>query len=160
MFQAKCATLDDWLKVRDFYRAFKHSHWGSRIDVPEEEFEQWFLGSLIKPQEVGVVITEDREGRIVAMAVLQATMMYTQGKGYCPHTFVRGVYVDYARAGKAGGDVMHQAMLDWGRKRGHEAIYGHVRDSFRLKAVERRYGYKLWNLVVGRPLREEDGNDG
>lgn len=160
MFRSRSATLDDWLKVRDFYRDFKESHWGSRIDVPEEEFEQWFLSSLLRPSEVGVVLVENECGNIVAMAVLQATLMYTQGKGYRPHTFVRGVYVDYPRAGKQGGDLMHQAMLDWGRQRGHEAIYGHVRDTFRLKAVERRYGYRLWNLVVGRPLEEEEKSDG
>ena len=154
------ASLDDWPVVLAFYRHFKAQPFGNRIDVVEDELRALFIAAQSHPHLFGFVLSRRADdGRICALSVLKATSNKVSGRGYFPHTFVEGSFVDYPVAGAAGGREHHRAMLAWGRERGHVAIYGYVREGFKLGAIEARYGYKPWNFVIGRPIPPQPGPD-
>lgn len=155
--QFSCATLDDWKDVRALWEAFRNSRHGSRIEVSDAELRDYFSASLVN-ENAGVLLgRQDGElrGLLVVKAVLQADSR--QGMRLVPATFIAGVYVT-PHAGLAFSDAFFCFLDGWSHARRHLLQIGNARppqegvNNYKLRAVERRYGFKLSHMVVERQL--------
>lgn len=147
------ATLDHWPRLQEFYRDFCVSPYAGRFDLDFEGFERYFKLSLVNPKYALICVAEGRE--IVGVTVVYENYAHNIHHGLVPQTFIHVCHIKPS-ASRAAGDMMNKAIETWGRFFGHNYITANVRvnakNPFKLRAVDKRYGFKPQYMVIGRPI--------
>lgn len=147
------ATLNDWPDLRKFYDDFTRSPYRERFDLDFDGFERYFKLSLVNPKYALICVRE--AGELVGVTVVYENYAHNIHLGLVPQTFIHVCHIKPS-ASRAVGERMNQAIETWGRFHGHNYITANVRvnakNPFKLRAIDKRYGFKPQYLVIGRPI--------
>lgn len=167
MWHARVARAEDWPAIYDFHNNWlEGTVWGDRLDCDMETLQGFFSYSMQAPLLFGVVIVEPvghPHPPIGGAALLMAV-----GSPYklvmLQRTFIHGIMLDPTGSRKMG-DAMLEGMVEWGRARGHDMLWGNIRmphgehqkNGFKIRAVAERYGFEAAHVVL---IKRLEGNNG
>jgi type IV secretory pathway VirB3-like protein len=149
--------LDDWPLLRSFWEKFKAGRHADRIVVSEGELTQYFLASLVQPHIFGV-LWGWQDGILRGVVVMKGVVVEQNGVNQAA-SYIVGAYV-LPRTDRAFCDGLHQQMDQWSRARQHRFWRAHARapvagaNNYKLKAIDKRYGFKVACIVLERELEE------
>ena len=154
------ATLDSWPAAKEFAARFNRSIFASRINVDDRTFETMYQIALHPEAMIGVLLLW-KANSLIGIAVVNAAQEIVNTQ-IVNRTFLRGVYIRHGESFRAAVEMNH-AVDRWARVRGHDMVYAFVRmntaehgnNGFKLRAVQRRFGYEPLYQVIGKKLYGE-----
>lgn len=153
------ADLEHWPEIEALFNEFRHSPFSGRFDLNKEGLQRYFKLSLVDPRYAVLCVRE--ADRIVGLSILYEILSPDIMVGLVPQSFLHVCYID-PKASMRAGDLMNEAITLWSRSRNHNYVTANVRvtksNPFKLRAVEKRYGFKPLYITIGRPI-DEGGED-
>lgn len=155
------ADLEDWPAIERLYDEFLKSPFTQRFDIDREALRRYFKLSLVDPRYAVLCVREDQD--LVGLSILYEILSPDIYRGPVPQSFLHICYIN-PKAGRLAGDLMNEAITLWGRSRQHTHVTANVRvtkdNPFKLRAVDKRYGFKPLYITIGRDLREGGEENG
>lgn len=152
------ADLEDWPAIESLYERFLESPFTSRFDLNKEGLRRYFKLSLVDPRYAVLCVREDKD--LVGLSIMYEILAPDIFLGPVPQSFLHVCYID-PKAPKQAGDMMNAAIEEWGRMMRHSHVTANVRvnkaNPFKLRAVDKRYGFKPLYITIGKPLTAEGG---
>lgn len=154
------ADLEHWAEIEALSERFLNGPLKKRFDIDKEGLKGYFKLSQVDPRYIILCIREDESGPILGFALVYEILISNIYRGLDPQSFFHVGYMD-PKAPLEAGALMNQAIDEWGRSRNHSHVTANVRvgkkDPFKLRAAEKRYGYKPLYITIGKPLWASEG---
>lgn len=149
------ADLEHWPEIERLYEEFLKSPFTARFDLNKEGLRRYFKLSLVDQRYAVLCVREDQD--LVGLSILYEILAPCVFKGLVPQTFVHVCYIN-PKASREAGDLMNQGVELWGRSMKHSHVIANVRvtakNPFKLRAIDKRYGFKPLYIVIGKELKE------
>lgn len=155
------ADLENWPEIEELYVEFLNSPFRDRFDINKEGLRRYFKLSMVD-NRYAIILVREAE-KIVGLSILYEILAPDIMVGPVPQSFLHVCYIN-PKASKEAGDLMNQAIEMWGRSRGHNYVTANVRatngNPFKMRAVEKRYGFKPLYITIGKQISEGGENNG